>query len=270
MRLFLPARLVIAVSGLVWPSFASDVYEDEQGGIDERPSETGGVEKEESEESLSAGGLEAPDALPEGQDQRSDIERELDEAEEKDAGRGLEFAWLSGEFGYETLYSIKAGTLFGDGNGLSGSGFVLGAGAGLRVLYFTLGARFRHSWLSDFQSWSLVGEAGLRVPLGMWEPYATLAGGLSRVPGLSVPASGEIAGGELGVLRGFDLRLGGGVDIYLSDSFSVGAAIHSDFLFLRRKAAPELCVSGETCALSERGTGISGGLSGTVLVGLHF
>ncbi len=253
------------------PAFADDAYDDEPAGPVEAPAPTDGIEEgEEVGESLSAGGLEAPEAMPESGDQRSEIERELDEAEEKDAGRGLEFAWLSGEAGYLGLYSIKGGNLLGSGDALRGSAPVFGVGAGLRVLYFTLGARFRHSRFSSFRHWSLLAEAGVRVPLGMWEPYATLGGGFSRTPGLEEGASGAVSGGEVPVLRGFDLRFGGGLDAYLSDSFSVGVAVHSEFLFLRRAEAPELCVSGASCAFNERGTGVSGGLSMVALVGLHF
>src|SRR5690606_39721722 len=48
----------------------------------------------------------------------------------------------------------------------TGSGLVYGGALGMRVLYFTLGARFRMASMGDLSPWSLLGEGALRIPLG--------------------------------------------------------------------------------------------------------
>jgi hypothetical protein len=208
-----------------------------------------GDEEEDEEESdgpLESGGLAAPGSLPEGGDQRTDIERELDESESKDAGRGLEFFWISAEIGFQTLglTTFSNGGLVPEGATASGSGLEYGGALGLRVLYFTLGARFRRATFQDFSPWSVVAEGGLRVPLGRFEPYGTLSGGYAGITGAD-------GGGSIG---GVDLRLGAGLDLYLSDSFSVGTCATGDLLFLS----------------SDGVSGTGAGLTTSLQLGLHF
>ena len=225
---------------------ADDAYDDEA--QQKRPDDAGFGDdaKPSQEEGLETGGLAAPDALGESGDSRKEIEKELEESDRKDSGRGLEFVWLSGDLGFQTIGLTTfgdAGLVPGAGDA-GGSGFTYGGGLGVRVLYFTLGARFRNADFSAFHHWSLLAEAALRVPLGKLEPYMLLGcgyAGFSRLSG---------ADGTGGV----DLRLGGGLDYYLSDSFSVGAQVGGDVLFLSNSL----------------GTGTGAGFSSAALLGLHF
>lgn len=234
------------VLGASSPTWATDAYDDEQETqLPERDAED--EDKDRSGDGpLESGGLAAPGTLQEGGDERTEIERELDESDEKDAGRGLEFFWISGEIGFQTLglTTFSNGGLVADGVTASGSGLEYGGAVGLRLLYFTLGARFRRASLQDFSPWSLVAEGGLRVPLGRFEPYGTLSGGYVAIPG----------GEELGSIGGVDLRVGGGLDLYLSDSFSVGACATGDVLFLAADGA----------------SSVGAGLTTSLQLGLHF
>ena len=83
----------------------------------------------------------------------------------------------------------------------------------MRIIYFTLGPRFRYASLGAFNHWSLLGEFALRVPLGKLEPFVLLGAGYGAIGGLPGVAS----------FGGIDLHLGGELHYYLSDSFSVGA-----------------------------------------------
>jgi hypothetical protein len=226
---------------------ASDAYDDDQD--DQRPEDDWDHDEEEegeSTDSLKSGGLVAPGALPESGDDRSEIEKDLDESDEKDAGRGLEFVWLGAEIGFQTMGLATFGNrgLVAEGASSGGSGLVYGGAAGLRLLYFTLGARFRRASFHLYSPWSLLGEAGLRIPLGQFEPYGTVSGGYI---GISDVVSEQPIGGV-------DLRLGGGFDYYFSDSFSVGSAVGADLLFLSAGGA----------------SSTGGGVTATALVGLHF
>ncbi|HSC88115.1 MAG TPA: hypothetical protein VLC09_12620 [Polyangiaceae bacterium] len=189
---------------------------------------------------LTSGGLEAPGALPEKGDQRSQTERELEEADREDSKRGLEFAWLNGEIGFQTLNVPTGGVA---------SGLVYGAGLGVRVLYFTLGARFRAASLDgNYDAFSLIGEGTMRLPFGHFEPYALVGLGYSQIRDLpSAPPN----------LDSIDLRLGVGADYYLSDTFSVGAQVAGDLLFV-------------SLPVGSTGDNLGTGFTGTALVGLHF
>lgn len=245
--------VVLAACSLMCPSRAHaardvhDAYDDEAEDTDPRRNEDEDEGQEDlTEGGLSTGGMTAPKALGETGDTRSEIAKELDESDERDSGRGLEFFWLSGDIGFEALSLDALGNqgLLTEGTPKGASGLAFGAGAGIRILYFNLGARFRYGDLSEFQTWSLLGEASLRVPLGKFEPFGFMGVGYRAVRGSA----------SLDEVGGVDLRLGGGLDYYFSDSFSVGAQASGDILFLK---GPTGSVTGA-------------GISGMALLGLHF
>jgi len=251
---------------LASPASAGDAYDDDQ---QERVPED--FEQEDSEDpervgdALNAGGLQAPDSIPEGGDKRSDIEKDLDEAQEKDAGRGLEFVWLNAELGLQvaSLTSLKNNSLLSDEDVKTGVGYLVGAGLGVRVLYFTLGGRFRYGGLGAFDILSVSGEAGLRVPLGIFEPYVTLGGGYVGVSGFDLAR-------EVPNVGGLDVRLGAGLDLYFSDSFSLGAQVGGNVLFLSRSAEPGACEVVADCVYAEKGKALGTALTATFVAGLHF
>ncbi len=219
---------------------------------------------ETGERPLDAGGLEAPGAMPEKGEERSQTERELDTADRDDSGRGLEFVWLTGELGFQAVDLRAAGGEFVGGPVDSGaSGVVYGGAIGLRVLYFTFGARFRNGSLSHFDLWSLAGEGALHLPFGHFEPYATLGVGYTALTGLVVPGG---ASGMALSASGVDVRAALGADYYLSDTFSVGGQVGGDLLFLSRAAAS----GGSDPSVAQPGSSVGLGLVASVLVGLHF
>lgn len=241
----LGALFLVLLLGHSAPALA-DSYDDTNAPQpDELPASGDTSPPDGQEKPLGTGGLTAPGALPEKGDTRSDTERELEEADRRDAGRGLEFAWLNGEIGFQAV----------DAFGVGSSGLVYGGGVGLRALYFTLGARFRMGSLADFDLWSVVGEGTMRLPLGHFEPYALIGAGYSQLVGLGRSAG---AGATTTNAGGFDLRVAVGADYYLSNTFSVGAQVSGDAMFL----------SQSTSAWPANSTGL--GLSTTALVGLHF
>jgi hypothetical protein len=196
------------------------------------------------DEGLKTGGLTAPGALGEPGDNRSQIEKDLDKSDEKDSGRGLEFVWLSADIGFQAvgLSTFSDAAFFEEG--ASGSGISYGGAGGLRLLYFTLGARFWYSDQGPFQFWSLLGEASLRVPLGKLEPFVLLGAGYAKASKLT----------GVDALGGADVRVAVGTDYYFSDSFSVGGQVGADLLFLKNST------------LSTTGAAAMGML----LLGLHF
>ena len=215
---------------------------------------------------LSSGGLAPPPAVesekaaeppPAGAGQ---TETDLARADEEESGRGLEFVWLAGEVGvgHFGLGTFDSGNLVDSAAETKQTGLVAGAGLGVRIIYFTVGARFRYAPLPDWTLWTLGAEGGLHIPIGALEPYFTLGLGYANVKA----NEGDVT------MQGLDGRLGAGLDYYLTNMFSVGANVTGDILFLSRPQVDGASGSGSVWA--ESGSGIGGGVTATAVMGLHF
>jgi hypothetical protein len=222
-----------------------------------------------AQSNLEAGGLRPPEAVdstPPAEPEGQSPERELAKADEEDAGRGLEWVWLNVEVGGQHLglQTLKASSLVdADQVKTTQTGLVYGAGAGVRILVFTVGARFRLGSFEDWRLWTLGAEGGLRIPIGKLEPYFTVGVGYASVGSFA----NEVAAASGAKIWGVNARLGGGLDYYLSNTFSVGGSFTGDMLFLSRAG-----VSGgdEAAFYAEDGSAIGAGATLTAVVGLHF
>jgi len=219
---------------------------------------------------LQAGGLKPPPAVeanPAGASP-SQTEATLDRADKEDSGRGLEFVWLNAELGpeYLGLQTLKAKSL------LAGSplhtkdlGMTYGAGLGVRLLFFTLGARFRFGNFPDWQTWTLNAEGGMHIPIGRVEPYVTFGGGYAS---LAAYNKDKLNGESLPAAHGFNVRAGAGVDWYLTNTFSVGGNLTGEMLYLSRAgtSAGDSSLPGSLPS----GSGIGLGATLSAVLGLHF
>ena len=226
---------------------------------------------------LQAGGLKPPEAVQSDAagNAASPTEQQLDRADKEDSGRGLEFVALDADVGPEFLglHTLKSDHLV-DSKYIDskGTGLAAGAGVGLRLLAFTLGARFRYANFSDWALWTLGVEGGLHIPLGRLEPYFTLGAGYASLGSFDKAKTGFNPNSAHGV----DVRGGVGLDYYLSNSFSVGANLSGDVLFLSRKgrasdttsADPEVQAASQVYAAD--GSGIGAGATLSAVLGLHF
>jgi hypothetical protein len=204
--------------------------------------------------------------------------QQLERAEREDAGRGLEFVWLTAETGYEyvSLDALSSSALL-DGRVLapSGSALVLGAGAGVRVIFLTLGARVRVARQSAWDLWTFNGEVGLHLPLGELEPSFTLSAGYATLGSLVAAASAPVGFEPDRIdIGGFNARLGAALDWYLNPLLSLGVHGSAELLLLSRSGAaqPELVTAAPALAplYAEDGSGVGLGASLTAMVGLHF
>ncbi len=230
-----------------------------------------------AQSNLESGGLRPPDAVdsapqPPPDPAAPNPEQELEKADQEDSGRGLEWVWLNAEIGGEHLglETFKSKQLLDPKLvKTSQTGLVYGAGVGVRILVFTAGVRFRLGSFSEWQLWTLNAEGGLRIPLGSLEPYFTVGGGYASLGSFSTsaPAASKAAA------KGFNARLGAGLDYYLSNTFSVGANFTGDLLFLSRSAVAGAAVSAsgdEAAVYAKDGSSIGAGATLTAVVGLHF
>ncbi len=204
---------------------------------------------------IQAGELAAPDAF-ELDSSKSEIEKDLDNSDEKDSDRGIEFAYVAGDIGVQWLsFTAPQG-------GVKTSGLSLGASAGVRVLAFTLGGRFISTQARDFYSYSTSGELGLKLPYGQLEPHFLLGAGYTKVANLDaalITDRPELV--ERPQLGGLNLRAALGFDYFLSPTFSCGLLLSGDWIrFLSQPT-----VRGEPQAPSRSGAQIRS----SFVLGLH-
>jgi len=226
---------------------------------------------------LQAGGLTPPP--PEGENAESaKTEENLAEADNEDSGRGLEFVYLNVEGGVENLglQTLHANGLVPTNVATSATGPVFGAGVGLRLLFLTVGPRFRLAHFSQYDLWTLGAEVGLHIPLGSLEPYFVLGGGYASLGAFNAddfgPSSNDVA------VRGYDIRAGGGLDYYVTPVFSIGANVTGDILGLARPGVVQSLQSGTgtvtkngaDTVLAVDGSSLGLGVTGTIVLGLHF
>jgi hypothetical protein len=214
---------------------------------------------------VQAGGLAPPASAPRDAESWK-TEQSLDTAEKKDAGRGLEWFWINAEAGF---HHLGLQTFKGDGLvdaskvPTTATGPMFGAGLGVRLMFITIGPRFRYAPFSRYALWTLDAEVAMRFPLGRLEPYFELAGGYASVGSFDGDVGGAAAADVK--VRGAHVRGGGGLDYYLTPTFSVGANLSLDLYVLSRPA-----ISGGQNVYAESGSSIGAGLGLTAVAGLHF
>lgn len=238
------------------------------------------------ESTLESGGLAPPEPVASDPFAKSSpssaTEQELEQAEREDSGRGLQFFWLDAEVGIEHLglQTFKAKKLVdAETVATTQTGPLFGAALGVRLVFLTLGARFRLGTFDEWQLWTLNGELGIRIPLGAVEPHFSLGGGYASVGSFDTGNIGADLNEANVDIRGFNLRGGVGLDVFLSDLFSVGANLSGEMLILTRPGVDPSKLSGSGTTTSDEaaariyaadGSSIGSALTLTAVAGLHF
>jgi hypothetical protein len=224
---------------------------------------------------LEAGGLRPPSSTaPSSAASESETLRQLERAEQEDAGRGLEFFWVDVEGGYKylALQGFRSNALLdGDAVADAASGYALGAGAGVRLIFVTLGGRFRLARTSEWDLYTLDAEIGLHLPFGALEPSFTFAAGYAVLGSPSAEGLSEFDP-DLVNVSGVNARLGANLDYYVNPLLSFGARGSFEGLALWRNAAeqPAAALAGAAGTYARDGDGIGFGLTLSAAVGLHF
>jgi hypothetical protein len=167
--------------------------------------------------------------------------------EKQDSGLGLEWVWLNAEAGisYVNMQSFDSSNLGLKSTSAGGPSF--GVGAGVRLIFFTLGVRARDLLLSDIGSlWMLNLEAAFHTRFGRVDPYFGVRGGYNFVGSLSSDSLQTASGGTPpGVdVHGWNVGPIFGMDFYPTKLLSVGFDLDSQFLFLQRPAPALPCPAG--------------------------
>jgi hypothetical protein len=167
----------------------------------------------------------------------------------------------------------------------TGSGAFFGVGAGVQLVFLTVGPRFRTASLDTWDLWSLDLEANLRLPLGRVEPYFIFAAGYAKLDSRATGASGlpEVS------VRGFNGRSGFGIDVFATKNITIGASATGELLALSRSGTilasspqgsaascnaivdpvqKQQCLTSAVYAANGSSIGLAGTLS--LVAGLHF
>ncbi len=141
-------------------------------------------------------------------------------------------------------------------------GPVVGVGAGVRLLFITLGPRFRYGHFRDWDLWTLEGEVGFKAPLGAIEPFVGFGAGYAKV--------GNLNDGRVKV-QGYDMRLFAGLDYYFNKTFSIGGSSTAELLGLTR---PGVDLNRATGSVSEdvyklNGSSVGLAIMASAAVGAH-
>jgi hypothetical protein len=262
----LAALTSAALSFFAWPTLASAQVAPAQ------PMQSGGLAPPPP---MQSGGLAPPSKdsgpPPMAPARPNPTQLALEASQEQDSGRGLEFVYFQAEGGFQfaSLDAIThSGSLVPDGNKTSLFGPLVGVTSGIRLLYFTLGPRFRFAHMSDWDLWTLNLDVGWHIPLGKLEPHGEIGAGFAKL--------GHSADAALGAARGvsvsgFDLRLGAGVDYYPTAVVSIGALLDVEFMRLARSSiAPQAGDPRETAAFGTSASTLGLSLSTCLVLGFHF
>jgi hypothetical protein len=141
----------------------------------------------------------------------------------------------------------------------SATGPTANVGAGVRLVFLTLGVRGRVASFQDssplhdagaWQVWTLDGEVGLRVPLGRFEPHVAIAGGYTSFGGFETAVNGLSAGLDV---HGIDARLDAGADYWITHQISVGVGASGGLLGVARPgvAVGDLIAGHQVATLNE-------------------
>jgi hypothetical protein len=224
---------------------------------------------------MQSGGLAPPPPgsgpTPPPPPQPSMTQQQLEQSQDQDSGRGLEFVYfqLDGGLEFAGLTAIhQSGSLLADTSNSSALAPFFGVASGMRLLYFTVGPSFRFAHASDWDLWTLNLDFGWHIPLGKLEPYGFIGGGYARVG----HAADNLLGADRGVsIAGFDVRLGFGFDYYLSNVFSVGAMVNVEVLRLGRSGiALNATDSAAATAFGSDASSLGITATGGAVVGFHF
>jgi hypothetical protein len=203
--------------------------------------------------------------------------------ERKDSGLGLEWVYLNADVGggFASMDSFNSKTLGLEKTSAGGPAF--GAAAGIRLFFFSFGARVRDLQLAGIGDlWELSGEAAFHTRIGHVDPYFGVRGGYNFVGSLN-GSTVSVATGDTPSsvsVHGFDVGPMVGIDFYLAKYVSLGIDAELQFLFLQRPkvALPPGITEAQVASLPQQEQQLyteSGNSAGfafvpTVHLGIHF
>ncbi len=200
-----------------------------------------------------------------------------------DSGLGLEWVYLNADVGgsYMDMQSFSASTFALQTTKAGGT--VLGVGAGVRLLFLTLGARLRDQMLSSIGDlWEVDGEAAFHMRIWRIDPYFGARAGYTWLGSLNAQSVSLATGSSPSdvAVHGFDIGPMVGLDIYLAKLVSIGVEGEAEFVFLKRPPVPlppgitpaivSMLPTQQQTLYENSGSSAGLGVVGTAHLGIHF
>lgn len=199
-----------------------------------------------------------------------------EEEEEEGDGRDYDVLWieLQGGVSYANLVQFQNQNFADVAGGASvfnevyGTGPAVGLGVGFRVWWLAIGARASVAVYETFQIGTIGGEATLRLPIPVVEPWVRVGFGYGW-QGDAQYQSGSSTYST--TTYGWVFQSGLGLDIYLTSWFTLGAGVGLDILNLTRQRDPSaMCMGATDVCPSRNGDALGYQLKGLATVGFHF
>jgi hypothetical protein len=200
--------------------------------------------------------------------------------EKGDSGLGQEWVYLNADVGgsYVDMKSFSENNL-----GLQttrAGGTVFGVGAGVRLLFLTIGARVRDQMLSSIGDlWEIDGEAAFHLRIWHIDPYFGARGGYTFIGSLNSQSVQVATGGSASdvAIHGFDVGPMVGLDVYFTKLVSLGVEGEAEFLFLKRPppalppgVSASMLPPQEQTLYENSGSSVGLGVVATAHLGIHF
>jgi hypothetical protein len=199
-----------------------------------------------------------------------------EEEEEEGDGRDYDVLWIEvqGGVSYANLIQFQNQNFADVAGGASvfnevyGTGPAVGLGVGFRVWWLAIGARASVAVYEAFQIGTIGGEATLRLPIPVVEPWVRVGFGYGW-QGDAQYQSGSSTYST--TTYGWVFQSGLGLDIYLTNWFTLGAGVGLDILNLTRQRDPSaMCMGATDVCPSRNGDALGYQLKGLATIGFHF
>jgi hypothetical protein len=146
-------------------------------------------------------------------------------------------------------------------------GAFLGAGAGVKLVFLSVGPHFRFGHFQDWDLWTLDLDLGFHAPLGAIEPLVRLGGGYARLE----RAFDRLQNGQYLHAFGYHLALTLGADYFATRALTIGMRVSGDLLALQRAGVDLNAQDGlVNDYLKYDGAAAGLGITGALGLGLHF
>jgi hypothetical protein len=146
-------------------------------------------------------------------------------------------------------------------------GAFVGAGAGLKLVFLSVGPHFRVGHFQDWDLWTLDLDLGFHAPLGAFEPFLRLGGGYARLE----RAFDRLQESRNLHAHGYHLALALGADYFVTPMLTLGGKLSGDMLALQRAGVDLNSQDGlVNDYLKYDGAAAGLGLTGALTLGLHF
>jgi hypothetical protein len=208
---------------------------------------------------------------------RTVVVKERDTAAEiQNGGLGWEWVYLNADVGvaYTDLVSLRASNWQLQDNSSTGPAF--GIGAGVRLLFLTLGLRARDLAFPTFNMWETDLEAALHFRIWRVDMAIGGRGGYAFLGSFSADSLQTSSGSTPSdvTVHGWNVGPTFDVDVYLSKRISVGVDANAEFLFLQRPPIPlksgQMVPNGFEGLYANSGSSVGAGFVGMTHLGVHF